>query len=787
MLLPPNGPSNGTLIRFGAGVSADVEALLRGPGAPARVILIEPNPDHIKALTNRLGTYPQVTVLGVAAGPADLTSSDAMLMVFSDPGHASLHRHLPVLNQLLPGLRQTGAIAVTVQPAGQILERLGDVPHPIHLELDAPGSEQEILSALHEAGHLDRLDSIDLRAGAEPLYEGAGSAATLKVWLERHDFRLSVEATDDPDWPELRLIADPAARALRQKVLDLTTLTATQQDRIADLEREAAAYQSAAAERRAEVQTRNARIAALEGELTDLLQASERQAKRVGELEQDRDSTHERAQDLERRAAAREDALSDLESRFNALREQSAADRDTAQARIQDIEKALANATGEASATALHVKEMADRDEVRAARLAATERDLAAAKSALAESHSSQSATAKALANSEAERQELADQLRAKDDKLAGLDRDLVAARRGQDEKTARLADTEAALAASEAAATSAQADRKSAEARIEAISALAAQRLSKLTGLETALEAAAKVSAVTEARQKDLAERVRAAEGKLAAHDRDLTLARHSLQEKSASLTEVETALAAAQAAAAAAIADSAAAEARIDVASSTAAERLLKLTETEKALSRATAEARSAATALQEMQTLADGLRGDLVKLQAQELEREQAATDQAATLSNVTTDLARSDQKATGLQAAVAERDGKLKTSGDRLAAQDRTVADLRGQIRILNEDAQRSAAEVQAARQDLGTSLRLQNRLRADLGDLQDRFASLQEVRREQDDLLRQLTPRLRQAAQQLQSLKLMELPSDARPTEPPAGSKKAARRSKKLKV
>ena len=54
MLLPEFAQPQGTLIRIGAGLSQDIEALLNGPQAPARIILIEPHPDLAKALVARL-------------------------------------------------------------------------------------------------------------------------------------------------------------------------------------------------------------------------------------------------------------------------------------------------------------------------------------------------------------------------------------------------------------------------------------------------------------------------------------------------------------------------------------------------------------------------------------------------------------------------------------------------------------------------------------------------------------------------------------------------------------
>jgi hypothetical protein len=70
--------------------------------------------------------------------------------------------------------------------------------------------------------------------------------------------------------------------------------------------------------------------------------------------------------------------------------------------------------------------------------------------------------------------------------------------------------------------------------------------------------------------------------------------------------------------------------------------------------------------------------------------------------------------------------------------------------------------------------------MQARLQGDLRDLQTRHQTALASKAEYEELLQQLTPRLREASQQLQALSLMEAPeqSPALPATPGKRRKKA---------
>ncbi len=532
MVLSERDLSQGTLIRIGAGLSLDIQQRLKRPGAPARVVLVEPHPATAKALGARFATLPEVSVLPVAVGGADALG-DAALHVLSDPAHSSLHRPLPLLGALLPGLRPAGSTTVEVISAAELFDRLGTLPEPIHVELDAPGSEAVILAGLQHAGILDRIASVDLRCGSEPLYEGAVPASALATWLTEAGFQRLESNADDPDWPEMRVAADLPQRATQARNNVLVTEVAASETHVAELE--------------AALRDRDTRLAEVEAQLADARKAAAVQSQRLAELEKARTS---QSQDQDSRTAALAEA------------------------------RALAKAQTD-------------------------------------------------LAN----------------------------------QRSASLAKVEAGLAA-----------------------------------------------------------------------------ANEALTEKSKALVAAQEATKAAVAAQAQALQT---AEAKAAESAAAAAVQAARLAEAERALA--------------DQRRLTEALQGDLA-----------------------------------AARAATAKAEGEARAAEARLARMQDTLSALQDQNGALDDAVQRAAFDSQSARQDLGLSLRLQSRLQTDLRDLQGRFEEVMAVRREQDDLLRQLTPRLREAAQQLQALALVDRDAAERGGDPsanvaPALPGKAPKRPKKPKL
>lgn len=116
-----------------------------------------------------------------------------------------------------------------------------------------------------------------------------------------------------------------------------------------------------------------------------------------------------------------------------------------------------------------------------------------------------------------------------------------------------------------------------------------------------------------------------------------------------------------------------------------------------------------------------------------------------------------------------AELAETNVRLKSATGRITELERTVLQLRDGKAGVEDELQRALLDLRRAQQDLGIALRHQDRLQADLADLQERFKEERDARQDQADLLSQLTPRLREAARQLQGFSLAD--SGATPALP----------------
>ncbi len=118
------------------------------------------------------------------------------------------------------------------------------------------------------------------------------------------------------------------------------------------------------------------------------------------------------------------------------------------------------------------------------------------------------------------------------------------------------------------------------------------------------------------------------------------------------------------------------------------------------------------------------------DLMRAETESLQRARAA--QGALLQD--------------LQAQIATRDA-------RIAAQEEALSEAETRIAETGD----TEAEAARLRTDLGLALRLQAIAVADLEELREKYREGQQIRARQEDLLRQLTPRLHQAARQLRAL------------------------------
>lgn len=204
----------GTLIICGApqpAVRAARQARLAG--WPERVVLLEPLGAAKLGAAAPLLTAPGLELISALPGPED---GEADLTLYSLPGLRSLSPALPVLLDLFPGLSERETRPVEILSGASLQERLGGLIGPVHLWIDMPGAESQALDAFEAAGLLEQAETVTLRCGSEPFFDGASDCAALRARLEALCFEMATRDDADPDWPDLVMRQDVVARAQAQ-------------------------------------------------------------------------------------------------------------------------------------------------------------------------------------------------------------------------------------------------------------------------------------------------------------------------------------------------------------------------------------------------------------------------------------------------------------------------------------------------------------------------------------------------------------------------------------------
>lgn len=159
-----------------------------------------------------------------------------------------------------------------------------------------------------------------------------------------------------------------------------------------------------------------------------------------------------------------------------------------------------------------------------------------------------------------------------------------------------------------------------------------------------------------------------------------------------------------------------------------------------------------------------------------------------------------LERRKTEMTELRARLEETIGTVTAERDEARAEHQamreTVARLEEDAAQQKTEMARNIAERDRLQTDLGLALRMQGVLQSDLDDLRQAYRRSEEQRREHEALLRKLTPRLQEAAQQLRDLHLLRAEETARPEAvtradtaepPPQGKGKRKSRAKGKKT
>ncbi len=335
-----SGSGTGTLVLVGWGmkpgrVAAHVTAL-----GPARLLILA---DPLQGAEIRAALPAEAPAPEQIRCVFGAKSGEATLIVHSVPGLYSLKPAKKALREIFPGLQTRQRRTVPQRPVKALVERLAEAPGPLRLAIETPGAEKPLLAALARAGLLDRVTALHLRPGREAFFAGAEPAAGLQGWLEAQHFRLEHVDDTEPDWPEMRFVADApglrralaaAGKAAQAQLAELETARGDAAAQAAQraaldalLETERQTVQAA----RADIAQQQTRIAELEA----ALEAERRQA------EEARSGATEARAALEARSAELETALEAERGQAREAQAAAAGQAAQQQTRIAELEAAL--------------------------------------------------------------------------------------------------------------------------------------------------------------------------------------------------------------------------------------------------------------------------------------------------------------------------------------------------------------------------------------------------------------------------------------------------------------
>lgn len=181
------------IVHLGAGLCSELDDYL--VSGSKRVMLVEPNPDIVRALRRRTERLDNVEVVASAVAPTDGTAS---LKVYNFPAFSSL-RAPSGLRNLFPGLRLSKEVMVETVKATRLIDTSGlDRRQCNWLIVDAPGEEHAILDELARHGQLDLFEILVLHCGVTPLFEGGVRSVQLLQELAEHGYEV-VRRDEEPD------------------------------------------------------------------------------------------------------------------------------------------------------------------------------------------------------------------------------------------------------------------------------------------------------------------------------------------------------------------------------------------------------------------------------------------------------------------------------------------------------------------------------------------------------------------------------------------------------------
>lgn len=225
-----------------------------------QLVVIAPLPGHSDALASIVNAGMRVTRVDAFPGA---NTGTAQLFQYSRTGLFSLAPPTQALRQLFPGLLERGFVDAPQFGTGDLVNALPSMSDPLEIYVDMPGYEDGILTALDDAGFLDRARHLVVRCGADVFFEGALAADAIINRMQAVGYRLIAREPEDPYWPELVFECDQAARRCAALEAELSEHRAT-------AEQAAAEHESLLVQARSEFEAAKNDLAARDGELSAL-------------------------------------------------------------------------------------------------------------------------------------------------------------------------------------------------------------------------------------------------------------------------------------------------------------------------------------------------------------------------------------------------------------------------------------------------------------------------------------------------------------------------------------
>ncbi len=176
-------------------------------------VIITLNPASAEITTIGPKSEETAQTIAVAATPNPASNT---LYQYNLPEANSLHP-AEGLKTLFPGLKlQTKREVETQHPVELVRQFRPQPERGDQLSINSPGEEQNILSALAEAGLLKTFSQLTVLAHEEPLYQNAKSAQEIVELLTEHGFEHDGTNTEDPDWPSLAFKRNPLQNTVEE-------------------------------------------------------------------------------------------------------------------------------------------------------------------------------------------------------------------------------------------------------------------------------------------------------------------------------------------------------------------------------------------------------------------------------------------------------------------------------------------------------------------------------------------------------------------------------------------